>query len=423
MKIASSQIVDYRNCIYTQYYDDCCSQKGGFNELLGQRIARSRNIADETGSTVRIGEDFLAYSTSAVRTCPNTTNPVINPYDANGGFREVNPDNGLVTPERHKSNLNYEAIQGKTQEDVLYETATANLVSEGTVKTIDGRTIDFFYTMSLTKESRLMHEIFNNQNQDSEGCPLVISSGGKPPMLSDKEMNFDLDGDGVKENINLPGLGSGFLSLDLNGDGVINDGGELFGTSAVSGFEELKRYDQDNNMWIDENDEIFEKLTIWEMNDQGEMVLTTLKDAGVGAIYLNAESNPFDLWHTTSIALNENGTVSSVHAMDMRAGYSDEPLIDQVFADPANPPKSERVVQTTAAYRRTSVLKSFYNSVTAENTNPGPVPSSELKTKLSGVLEQYIYNSVNHYVNYQAEDIVFRSEIFDTVEQLWENNA
>ena len=66
--------------------------------------------------------------------------------------------------------------------------------------------------------------------------------------------SFDLDSDGVKEDIPMIRPGSGFLALDLNKDGIINNGNELFGPHTGDGFVELSSYDKDTNNWIDEND-------------------------------------------------------------------------------------------------------------------------------------------------------------------------
>jgi len=64
----------------------------------------------------------------------------------------------------------------------------------------------------------------------------------------------DLDANGVTEKISFVGSGGGFLALDKNSDGVVNDGRELFGAATGQGFKELAEYDSDNNNWINEND-------------------------------------------------------------------------------------------------------------------------------------------------------------------------
>lgn len=65
--------------------------------------------------------------------------------------------------------------------------------------------------------------------------------------LTEAKYNFDLDSDGREDLISFVRPGSGFLALDLNGDGRVNDGRELFGPATGDGFAELARYDQDGN--------------------------------------------------------------------------------------------------------------------------------------------------------------------------------
>ena len=50
--------------------------------------------------------------------------------------------------------------------------------------------------------------------------------------VTDQKFYFDLDADGELDEISTLASGSGFLALDKNGDGIINDGSELFGTKA-----------------------------------------------------------------------------------------------------------------------------------------------------------------------------------------------
>ena len=53
------------------------------------------------------------------------------------------------------------------------------------------------------------------------------------------------------------GSGSGFLALDKNGNGKIDDGSELFGTKSGDGFADLAEYDSDGNGWIDEKGRVY----------------------------------------------------------------------------------------------------------------------------------------------------------------------
>lgn len=63
------------------------------------------------------------------------------------------------------------------------------------------------------------------------------------------------------------------MALDVNYDGIINDGRELFGPRTGNGFLELAEFDIDGNNWIDENDPIFEKLRIWTLDEKGNEVI------------------------------------------------------------------------------------------------------------------------------------------------------
>lgn len=112
--------------------------------------------------------------------------------------------------------------------------------------------------------------------------PLVINLDTNIAGLSDQKFEFDIDCDGIKDTISMLEKGSGYLALDKNNDGSINDGSELFGTSSGDGFKDLAIYDEDGNGWIDENDEIFDKLLIWSKDADGNDELYTLKEAGVG---------------------------------------------------------------------------------------------------------------------------------------------
>lgn len=122
--------------------------------------------------------------------------------------------------------------------------------------------------------------------------PLIIDLGGDGVELSDDTFSFDLDADGESDQISRPKGNSGFLALDKNGDGIINDGTELFGTQNGDGFKDLARYDSNGDGKIDKDDPIYDKLRIWKPGangDQGQLI--GLGEVGIGAIYLDAKNN------------------------------------------------------------------------------------------------------------------------------------
>ena len=157
--------------------------------------------------------------------------------------------------------------------------------------------------------------------------PLVINLDTDVAQLEDQTFYFDIDADGELDEISSLGAGSGYLALDKNGDGIINDGSELFGTSSGNGFADLAKYDEDGNGWIDENDAIWDKLKIWTKDENGNDVLYRLADKGVGAICLQNVSTDFTqkgasgqtlgAIRNTGVFLYENGNVGTVQHVDV----------------------------------------------------------------------------------------------------------
>ena len=198
----------------------------------------------------------------------------------------------------------------------------------GTVRTADGREFNFNLEFSMSRRFEEYYEETYSTGSLTFCDPLVINLDTNIAGVSDQKFFFDLDQDGEAEEISMLQSGSGFLALDLNGDGVINDGSELFGTKSGNGFADLAKYDSDGNGWIDEADEIWDKLLIWVKDDKGNDTLYHLSDLGVGAIGLGNISTQFALNsaqdnHTnamirnTGIFLYENGNVSTVQHLDL----------------------------------------------------------------------------------------------------------
>ena len=208
------------------------------------------------------------------------------------------------------------------------ETESTTFASKGIVKTADGRSIDFNIQVSMSSEFVSQMDMISVENYVLTD-PLMINLDTPVGSVSDQKFFFDLDADGEKEEISFAGKGSGFLALDKNGDGIINDGSELFGTKSGDGFRDLAAYDSDENGWIDENDEIFSKLRVWTKDEDGKDILMSLKDADVGAIYLSNVDSQFSLrdasynmngmLRKTGLFLREStGAAGTINHVDLR---------------------------------------------------------------------------------------------------------
>ncbi len=125
---------------------------------------------------------------------------------------------------------------------------------------------------------------------DGDGVETVTAVGG---------VYFDHDGNGFKENSGWVGQDDGLLVRDINGNGEIDNGGELFGNQtllsngekATNGFEALKDLDSNNDGVFDSLDEAWNQVMIWQDKnsngkvDTGELI--TLESAGISGINLD----------------------------------------------------------------------------------------------------------------------------------------
>jgi len=184
-----------------------------------------------------------------------------------------------------------QGVSGLRVESFEYEYEEVTYQANGVVHTADGKTITVDINMHMSREFVSFMGISSNGGMPVD--PLVINYGGTAASLMGEKFLFDLTMDGNMDSLSVLAEGSGFLAIDWNGDGIINDGSELFGPTTGCGFSELRKYDSDGNGWIDENDEIFDKLVVWSRDKDGNDTVFTLKELGIGAIFLGDIATEF----------------------------------------------------------------------------------------------------------------------------------
>ncbi len=211
--------------------------------------------------------------------------------------------------------------------EVYHEVEKVSFNASGIIKTADGKEISIDLSLSMSREFISSKELHISAGDAAKIDPLVINFAGSSVDLTDKKFSFDLDSDGSLDQISFVRKGSGFLSIDTNSDGIINDGSELFGPKSGDGFKDLSIYDEDKNGWIDESDSIYEKLRIWTKDSEGNDTLFALGQKGIGAIYLGNVATDFNLNNQsndslgqirkTGIFLRENGTAGTIQHVDL----------------------------------------------------------------------------------------------------------
>ena len=233
--------------------------------------------------------------------------------------------NGYIRMSSYEKYEEHESLDFSTMGKVVTDSGTIDL------------NLNFSMSRSFAVENRMdIYTAFD---------PLVINLEGALPDLTTDTFSFDLDNDGESDQISTLASGNGFLALDKNKDGKINQGSELFGTLTGNGFAELSGYDEDGNDWIDENDSIFDSLQVWLKNeDANEKELVGLGEVGIGAIFLDSALSEFSYKTTTNqtlgemkssgIFLHENGEVGNISQIDFTKQNTEVAQVDTAKTEP-----------------------------------------------------------------------------------------
>ncbi len=228
-----------------------------------------------------------------------------------------------VSPEGQKRagwGIRYDYAESHT------ETENTTFQAAGIVKTTDGKEISFTLDVRMAR-SFTSSTSLSLRAGDALIDPLVVNFNGSAALLTNQTFSFDLNADGSSETLPFLQGGSGFLALDANGDGQINNGSELFGPTTGDGFAELAKYDGDQNGWIDEKDTAYKNLSIWTKAADGTDIFMGLKAGGVGAIFTGCTDTSFALKddmnnvrgqiRRTGLYLSDDGRAGSVQQLDL----------------------------------------------------------------------------------------------------------
>lgn len=207
-----------------------------------------------------------------------------------------------------------------------YEAEQMRFQASGIVRTADGREIALDIDLGMSREF-YSEEYVSLRAGDALKDPLVLNFGGKAAELTRTRFQFDIDADGQADSLPFVGPDSGMLALDRNGNGRVDDGGELFGAVSGDGFADLSAYDDDGNQWIDANDAVYRQLQIWTKDAAGQDRLAGLATLGVGAIHLGRVGTEFSIKddgnallgqvRETGLFLMEDGTPGTIQKIDL----------------------------------------------------------------------------------------------------------
>ncbi len=129
---------------------------------------------------------------------------------------------------------------------------------------------------------------------------LDLDHNGIALTTLDQGVSFDINADGHQDKIAWTAGTDGILAYDLDGNGKIDNGSEIFsphfaGGTYVDGLAALATLDSNHDGKIDAADEAFSKLTVWQglnhngITDAGE--LSSLTDHQITSISLDASAS------------------------------------------------------------------------------------------------------------------------------------
>jgi hypothetical protein len=166
--------------------------------------------------------------------------------------------------------------------------------------------------------------------------------------------SFDLLGTGKAIQSGWLSKGDGFLAIDKNGNGSIDDISELFGgASKGSGFAKLATYDSNGDGVVDVKDANFSELRIWQdansdgKTDAGELM--TLAQVGVTSLKVAYTELPF-LDANNNLHLERSSvTMSNGKTADMTDVYFNVAASDAAAAGVVTPTIADLMQESSQA--------------------------------------------------------------------------
>ncbi|MDR1571176.1 MAG: hypothetical protein LBS32_01490, partial [Clostridiales Family XIII bacterium] len=207
-------------------------------EALMQRLTGKKFIAYRALRLTNEGASGAGLSSSGASAAASAAYPAVGTAPADSASAAGNAPVAEVTLHLGAAPARTINVTGARLEASHYEKESLSYSAQGLVRTADGRSISIDVSLNMSREfAATLDQSFVSVEKATD--PLIINLSGGSASLTATKYAFDLDLDGSADQISFAGEGSGFLALDKNGDGRINDGAELFGPSSGSGFGEL----------------------------------------------------------------------------------------------------------------------------------------------------------------------------------------
>lgn len=214
-------------------------------------------------------------------------------------------DNGVIEQYIQAATKNFSGGTGNYTFIVYSDnSSTANAaiysvnISDNTNPNQNGMVVEHIMTINGVGYG---HLTANNFTTAADPLVLDLDHNGLSFTSQAAGVHFDLNADGVVDQVAWTNAHDGLLAFDVNGNGLIDNGTELFtpdfaGGHYASGLAALASLDSNHDGVINSADKDFSKLVVWQdanhngVSNAGE--LHSLADLGITEISLDAKSEP-----------------------------------------------------------------------------------------------------------------------------------
>ena len=190
--------------------------------------------------------------------------------------------------------------------------------------------IDFSIIFNGEKELRTsLQDLYRTAEVQTSPLILDLDGDGVETTSVANGIYFDHDGNGFAEKSGWVGKDDGLLVRDINGNGQIDNGTELFGNNSVlsngqkaaNGFEALKDLDSNNDGVFNNQDTAWNEVKVWKDSNQNGIVdegeLLTMEQANISGINLDYQTGSNEdlsgnAHKQTSTITKTDGTTSTI---------------------------------------------------------------------------------------------------------------
>jgi len=246
---------------------------------------------------------------------------------------KLKPDNTADSTSGNSSSASQSAapqgVSGSYKTTTTYqESESLAFSANGSITTANGQQFKFSLDVQMQRSFQMTSSQSMTFGASANATdPLMITLGQDAGKLSGASVAFDLQSNG--KQVQLPFASSGgWLALDKNNNGKIDDGTELFGPQSGNGFSDLAQLDSNHDGVLDEADPAFAQLKLWTgVDSNGKDQLQSLKQVNIGAILLPSVSSPFTIkdpqnhavaaLSRSGVYLTEDGKAGQISQIDV----------------------------------------------------------------------------------------------------------